>query len=559
MIFYRRSIGSMLVVLLSAVITVAQGEVLNFNFNFDELLGGGGGDTTTDNNNNSSDLAVGIFIPEWLPQCFNNNNNDGSINNNPFDVVNCIEDNTLPSCLATMNLADAINDVLQCVLGSSTIEDAWDTLMEQLGTTIGDGMNNDNGEDGATDSTTTTVMTSKQGDTSEPESSGNPLEEFFSGIFGGFGGDNNEDGTNNDNDNDNPMEALMNVALAVVNTTLECLNPYAACINETIQEAIAVNLDPCINSTLTEWITCGQDNAEACLESCNNTEAPDTFLNNPFEGLILMPLDTCVDIQTNVMDPFCGLVDCCQACVPQAEALMDCLVNQQLDLVPSTGAAAEEETTYCDMTCPARRRDRRLGGDNQPQYNKEAAPRTLTSASTSSPNPEVCLQFAPGLTGTGSQELAARSGIFLPCAYDSFKLAVLNGSSATTGADAETGAEEENNEDEHQMEDADSGAEDEDNGEDENQNGTGSTGTDGDSNAEEDNGQIVTGNSGNGDDEAEETESNTNGNSAEVEEATVAAATATATSGSGRSGLLVAAASTAAGGILALADAAMFL
>lgn len=420
MIFSRQVLAVLLVV---AAVSV-QGQL---NFNFDQLLGG------TDNNDTD---VVSNLIPEWLPQCF-----EGQTTNGAGSIVGCIQENTMPSCMAGMNLQDMMTNVVQCISGS--LEEAVTDLMAELNvdTTTGNGT----GEDVVGDAVNgLTTALSKQGDPSSTTS--DPMSEigdFFAQLLGGGG----DDDTTGDDQMQEQMQSIFSVAEAFVNTTLQCLDPYAACVNETIQQAVA-NLNPCINTTLTALVECGQDNSDACLESCNTTDPMDFVQNNPFEGLIMMSLDTCVDIQQNVMDPFCGIVDCCQECVPQAEALMDCLINEQLDQVPAVADATTGETTYCDMACPTAA-GRRLGSSNNKKNNKARTLQTTASTNnpghttTSSPEPEVCLQFAPGLTGGDGQELSARSGVFLPCAYDSFRKAILSVSSISDADVATADATEE--------------------------------------------------------------------------------------------------------------------
>lgn len=313
----------------------------------------------------NDDLA-GNLIPEWLPQCFN-----GVESFDPFGVVECVHGNTLPSCLVGTNLQDIVTDVAQCI--SSSIEDEVAALFDQQ-----DGTNNDQ-----------MTATSRQGDTLLNDI----LHDFLGNLMG------------------EEADGLLNVGQAFVNATLDCLDPFANCVEETIQQAMD-NLNPCINTTLAELVQCGQDNSDACLESCNGTQLVDAS-TNPFGNLVLTQVDTCPQIQSNIMDPLCDIVGCCEVCVPKVEALMECLVNDQLDQVPSTGES-------CDMTCPSPDRRRRLGKEDKPHL----PPRNLNAAPTSKVPSEECLQFAPGLTGGDSEELSARSAVFLPCAYDSFRKAM---------------------------------------------------------------------------------------------------------------------------------------
>jgi len=381
------------------LVVVARGQVLelinnNINSNSNNNI----------NSNNNNNEIVGNLIPEWLPQCFNNDDMDSF---DPFSVVGCVEDNTLPSCLVGTNLQDIISEVAQCI--SNSIEDEVAALMEQQ-------QENDNGSSSSSSSGSSTA-TSRQG--------GNTLGGILDDIFGNFMGEGGGDDGEGD-DQGGEGDELLNIGRAFVNATRVCLDPFADCVEETIQQAVS-ELSPCINITLTELVQCGRDNSDVCLESCKGTGLVG-MNTNPFGDLVLTQVDTCPQIQTNIMDPLCDMVGCCEPCVPKVEALMDCLVNQELDQVPTTGDS-------CELTCPSTRR--RLDGKDS-----RVPSRKLTVASTTAS--EECLQFAPGLTGDDSKELLARSAVFLPCAYESFRQAIDEPqvvSSATTAAAAAAGDE----------------------------------------------------------------------------------------------------------------------
>ena len=95
------------------------------------------------------------------------------------------------------------------------------------------------------------------------------------------------------------------------------------------------------------------------------------------------------------------------------EALMQCIINQQLDQVPAVGETCEA------LVCPADASERRLG-------------RALAETASTTQHKEDCLQYSPGLTGDDGKELSARSSVFLPCVSNSF-LGAVQTTSATTG------------------------------------------------------------------------------------------------------------------------------
>jgi hypothetical protein len=313
------------------------------------------------------------LIPEWLPQCFNGVNTF-----NPIAVVECVQDQVLPSCLQDASaMQDTFGGVAECISGS--VGDEVTQFFEGL----------------TGDNPLAQALASRKGGEDNKNDLGDLVDGFLSSI--GIGEE---------------AEGLFNIGSLFVNSTRTCLDPLVGCVNETIQQAVDT-LNPCLNFSLFELVQCGQQNGDACLESCNATEVQAQFESNPFE-LAFTEVATCPLIQANIVDPFCTLVGCCEPCVPQVEALMNCVINQQLDQVPIVQGD-------CALTCPTERR--RLG----------AAKKTTSSSSTSSrrvqtiasPNaPDECLQYAPGLTGDDSEELSARSSIFLPCAYNSFAKAM---------------------------------------------------------------------------------------------------------------------------------------
>lgn len=313
------------------------------------------------------------LIPQWLPQCF-----DEQQGGNPFEVVECIRGNSEPSCLEK-NFQETMMDVVQCV-NISMFDDVTEFF------------ENFNPEEDLPS------VTSKQG--------GDPLSDLLAGLEEIVGID---------------TDALFDLATTFVNSTLECLDPYVECVNQTIHEAMNTQLEPCINQTLQELVDCGRTNGEACVQTCNDTQLESDLLL----GLDFMSVQTCQGIQANVMDPLCGVVSCCEPCVAKMEALMQCIVNDQLDQVPAVGQ------TCNSLACPAASQ-RKLRPSSNRVLEKAAQP------------DEDCLQYSPGLTGDDGTELSARSAVFMPCVSNSFlsavQLAATEESVAATTGDSKSAA-----------------------------------------------------------------------------------------------------------------------
>jgi hypothetical protein len=335
------------------------------------------------------------LIPKWLPQCFT-----GLESFNPLSIIECIRENAGKTCLERMTFEGTITDIVDCVNTTVTAE--------------------------------VTAMMEGADDTDK-----NPVESFLSNNLGV-----NMGGTE-----------LMNVGQFFVGSALACIDPYATCVQETIEAAVQDNLDPCLRQTVTDLVECGRTNSETCQETCN--KSPDEA-----EGLGLslpaLPVSTCASIQTNIMNPMCGVVSCCEPCLEKVEALVECVVNQQLDQVPTLGGQCN------DLACPVvQKRERRLGQEKT--MNSATTDRILLEDNN---NVEKCLEFAPGLTGDDSGELSSRSAIFMPCVSDSFLKAVEEGTAtdtvttATASSAGESGTDSETSEgaDANGESDTDSGA-----------------------------------------------------------------------------------------------------
>jgi hypothetical protein len=313
-------------------------------------------------------IDVDNLVPQWMPQCF-----DGQEAVNPFDVVDCIRTNSNPSCVE-MSIEESIMGMVQCV--NISMSESVASLIESF-------------------AAEEVAANARQGDSD----SNNPLKDFLQNALGV----------------DMDVEELLNIGRVFVNSTLECLDPYANCVQQTIQEAMETQLNPCINQTLRELVECGRSNQDLCLESCSNVTG--TFeQNNPFERLKFESVETCDGIQTNLMNPLCDVVGCCEPCVAKVEALMKCIVNEQLDQVPALG----DSNTCEDLFCPVVSQRRQL----RPAATTFTNPTRILEETTNPMSGDECLQYSPGLTGDDTKEFSARSAVFLPCVSDSFLGAV---------------------------------------------------------------------------------------------------------------------------------------
>lgn len=215
-----------------------------------------------------------------------------------------------------------------------------------------------------------------------------------------------------------------------LNSSRSCLDPYIPCVNATIQ-GLVQEINPCIEQSLDKMTTCALDNFDVCLEPCSNSSM--TLIsstasqllsggNNNIFNFDLSTLFTCDGIQNTIMDPMCDVLTCCEPCVEPFEELMECIVNNVIDLTESD----------CLFQCTVAERHRELASPHddirsamQPEVSKSASSslrrasrRQMNEYNTTISN--SCLQFAPGLTGNSVEELAARTPIFLPCVYDEF-------------------------------------------------------------------------------------------------------------------------------------------
>eukprot|EP00339_Tiarina_fusa_P022446 CAMPEP_0117000132 /NCGR_PEP_ID=MMETSP0472-20121206/2585_1 /TAXON_ID=693140 ORGANISM="Tiarina fusus, Strain LIS" /NCGR_SAMPLE_ID=MMETSP0472 /ASSEMBLY_ACC=CAM_ASM_000603 /LENGTH=358 /DNA_ID=CAMNT_0004699741 /DNA_START=54 /DNA_END=1130 /DNA_ORIENTATION=+ len=190
------------------------------------------------------------------------------------------------------------------------------------------------------------------------------------------------------------------------NATLQCLDSYADCVNATIRDRVD-QLKPCVRTTLRGLKQCARLNRQECRESCRavrEAQQEEGGRENPFSQVAETELTTCSDIQTELMDPLCEIASCCEPCVEAYVEVMDCVVNDVLEI--------EEE---CTLECSAAD----SGGDTRKLVNRETGVRKLQASSTDG-DESICLEFTPGLTGTDAGELEARAEDFLPCMYGEF-------------------------------------------------------------------------------------------------------------------------------------------
>jgi len=206
-------------------------------------------------------------------------------------------------------------------------------------------------------------------------------------------------------------QSMKDIMQAFNNATQACLSPFAECINATIQDRIDSLLKPtCLPGNLSAVEQCARDNADTCNSTCTTAWSDhSTTLETILGGINSSALDTCSGIQSEIMDPSCQIVTCCEPCVKTYETLMECVANEVLNIT--------EEA--CDFTCAAAATSGTRHLLREYKENKDYAvvahqSHRALDATTNSTLSD-CLQYAPGLTGSDAQELASRSPYFVTC------------------------------------------------------------------------------------------------------------------------------------------------
>eukprot|EP00526_Cylindrotheca_closterium_P015912 CAMPEP_0113624600 /NCGR_PEP_ID=MMETSP0017_2-20120614/12686_1 /TAXON_ID=2856 /ORGANISM="Cylindrotheca closterium" /LENGTH=261 /DNA_ID=CAMNT_0000534645 /DNA_START=69 /DNA_END=850 /DNA_ORIENTATION=+ /assembly_acc=CAM_ASM_000147 len=202
-----------------------------------------------------------------------------------------------------------------------------------------------------------------------------------------------------------------------------CLSPYASCVEAEIQ-AILNSLPTCLNSTVVNLGQCFVDNGATCNTTCTKDDIPET---NPYATVDASTLVTCNAFQTDIMDPTCTIVDCCQPCVDELEAAMNCITQNGLDLKQAPPNANDD----CALSCTAastRGRQLELTGrmlaghvgggiPDIPKLDKMFSPETILA------DCGIYFETADGLNGlrAGIEELRTRivEGEFFQCLFES--------------------------------------------------------------------------------------------------------------------------------------------
>jgi hypothetical protein len=130
-------------------------------------------------------------------------------------------------------------------------------------------------------------------------------------------------------------------------TMEECLAPYVDCIQAEVQ-VVVDSLPECVNTTIVALGDCYIDNASICNSTCSKDDIPQ---ENPYEDADAASLVFCSPFQSDIMDPSCEIVDCCAECIAEFEALMNCIVQDvmELELEPP-------DSGDCVVSCPESRR-----------------------------------------------------------------------------------------------------------------------------------------------------------------------------------------------------------
>mmetsp|Transcript_4281 Transcript_4281/g.9994 ORF Transcript_4281/g.9994 Transcript_4281/m.9994 type:complete len:377 (+) Transcript_4281:64-1194(+) len=118
-----------------------------------------------------------------------------------------------------------------------------------------------------------------------------------------------------------------------------CLEEHKECIKEEVRAFINNKLPACVNTTAVALGECYMTNAETCASSCSEADIPSS---NPFEGVASSNIKACQGFQNRIMDPSCAIVDCCEECQADFDALMTCIGQDLLKLKPEP----------CELTCP---------------------------------------------------------------------------------------------------------------------------------------------------------------------------------------------------------------
>ncbi|CAJ1943802.1 unnamed protein product [Cylindrotheca closterium] len=121
-----------------------------------------------------------------------------------------------------------------------------------------------------------------------------------------------------------------------------CIDSYVACITTEYQEIID-SLPACMNTTITDLGNCYIDNADTCNSTCSESDLPAT---NPYASASATSILVCQAFQSDIMDPTCEVVDCCQPCIDEFETFMNCIAQDALSL-----QTAPPQSGDCVVSC----------------------------------------------------------------------------------------------------------------------------------------------------------------------------------------------------------------
>jgi len=133
----------------------------------------------------------------------------------------------------------------------------------------------------------------------------------------------------------------------VTSEIVNCVEPYVTCITTKFQEIID-SLPACMNTTITDLGNCYIDNADTCNSTCSVDDIP---MTNPYASASATSILLCRAFQSDIMDPTCAIVDCCQPCISKFETFMNCIAQDALNL-----KTAPPQSGDCVLSCPSRRR-----------------------------------------------------------------------------------------------------------------------------------------------------------------------------------------------------------
>lgn len=214
-----------------------------------------------------------------------------------------------------------------------------------------------------------------------------------------------------------------------------CLQPYLECIQAEVQ-VILDSLPECMNTTVTDLGNCYIDNASACNSTCSKDDIPET---NPYENADASSLILCDAFQSDIMDPSCEIVDCCQECITEFEDVMNCIAQDILDLKSVGGGE-------CVLSCSDSRRNlvtsaiRDLashGGDQDHAGEKHKAEMILGECAI---HLETSAGKAGGMVDPAETRSNMAEGAFQACLFENIFVLLPENAESTSADDSGAGA-----------------------------------------------------------------------------------------------------------------------